>query len=146
MPNEIRRLAFSYAETLSALRSYGERFQVKMPKGSLLHARFAAVDEEKEATGHQDHKALFKAYNVRQNRSNLVLTFYNDKDDSHTPYILTADFVTAALIQYCLGEDIMLPKSARKTLDITDFQLCLDMEMDIRTQGQETPLVFADED
>lgn len=127
MPQEIRRLAFSHSETTDALKEYGKRFNVSMPDGRVLHARFASEGETPQA-GEE---------NKKRNR-NIIVTFYSKQNFEHKYYNLSEEFVTAALIQYCLANQIMLAKSAKKTLDITEFNVCIDMQMTIGDPG-ETP-------
>jgi hypothetical protein len=57
-----------------------------------------------------------------------------------------ADFVSAAMIEYCIANKVMLPKSGAKTIDITEFNICLDITMDIKVEAEEAVLSLEDDD
>jgi hypothetical protein len=68
----------------------------------------------------------------------LTLTFFDEKTLEQKFYNLTSDFVSSALVEYCLTNKIMMPKSAEKRLDVTEFNICLDINMENFTRG-DTP-------
>jgi hypothetical protein len=145
MPKEIRRLAFSHTETTKAIHQYSQNFDMVLPEGKILHARFATAGEEHKAGDEFDHSAIFQAYNVTASKNNLILTFYEEDTFEHRYCNLKADFVSAALVDYCLKHKIMMPKKGSKILDVTEFNICLDIVMDITVEDEHEPLSFAEE-
>lgn len=146
MPKEIRRLAFSHTEATRALNEYAQKKKVTLPQGKVLHARFASQGEETEDTMNFDHGNIFQTYNVEQSKNNVVITFYEEQTLEHKYCNVKADFVSAAMIEYCIANKVMLPKSGAKTIDITEFNICLDITMDIKVEAEDTVLSLEDDD
>lgn len=139
MPKEIRRLAFTHSEATEALNDYCKKNKIELPEGQILHARFASLEEEKSKSIALKHDDVFRTYNAKPSKNAVILTFYQDKKMSNTYFNIKADIVTTSLIEHCLSNNIMLPKSGAKILDITEFNLCLDINMKIST-GDEVSL------
>ena len=123
MPTEIRRLVFSHAESTEALSDHGKKFDAPIPAGKLIRAQLKTMEE----------KDKFQMVN---------LTFYDDMTLSHKVVSMTTDFVRAALIDFCATHRIVLPRDAEKTLDVTEFNFCLDIKMDKSAGSAAPPLTF----
>ena len=52
---------------------------------------------------------------------------------------LTADFISVALIEYSITNKIMMPKNAEKNLDLTEFNICLDINLENQTGSTTVP-------
>ena len=142
MPKEIRRLSFSHNEAKEALKQYSDRFSVTLPEGKMLHARFENKNAEESAP--QFIEGVSSTPPAQKRNRTIVVTFFAKPSMEHRYYNLTEEFVTAALIQYCIVNKIMMPKDAKKTLDITDFNLCLDIDFSFATNDTEQQLTLDD--
>ena len=138
MPQEIRRLVFSHNETTQALKKNEKNIKQKLPKGSILHARYALENEQFNDSKKITVEEIFKDYNVKPSEEQLIITFYNDKTLEHSYINVSSDEIVASLIQYCLDKKVMLPKNGSKTLDVVEFNLCLDIGMDIKVEEEES--------
>jgi hypothetical protein len=130
MPKEVRRLVFTHPESTQAVVDYGQKFNMIFPKGRIIRAKFAG-DAEFEFHTMRDFKSpVHRTYNVQEKRSAVIITFFDETTFEHKYFNLTADFVSAALVEFCLHHKIMLPKMAAKQLDITEFNICLDVNFE----------------
>ena len=135
MPTEVRRLVFAHAETTQALHAYGDKNGVTFAKGKVIRAKFGH-DSDFEFHTMRDHaQEIQQTYNVLEKRKSVIVTIFDDATLEHKYYNLTADFVALALIEYCIAQKIILPKEATKELDITEFNICLDIHMNTTTDG-----------
>lgn len=130
MATEIRRLVFSHAESTKALQDFGEKYKVQFPQGRVIRAKFASIAEYEFHSMKQFQTSLHKDYNVEGQPLSVIVTFFDEKTLEHKFFNLTADFITEALIEYCINNKIMLPKTAKKKLDISEFNICLDINYD----------------
>jgi len=135
MAIEIRRLIFSHSESTAAVREYGNKNNVSFPDGKIIRARFTGTAEY-EFHSMKDFKSPIQGdYNVKDSPRAVTLTFFDEKTLEQKFYNLTADFVSSALIEYSIANKIMLPKQAEKRLDVTEFNICLDINMENPTEG-----------
>lgn len=133
MATEIRRLVFSHAESTKALLDFGKKYEVAFPEGKIIRAKFAGTAEYEFHSMKQFKSNLHRDYNVEGRPSSVIITFFDEKTLEHKFFNLTADFVSGALIEYCISNKIMLPKAAKKQLDVTEFNICLDVNYDNET-------------
>lgn len=128
MPKEVRRIVFSHQETSRALGGYGKKFNMAFPEnGNLLKASYSpspefnihTLKQMQEAHQAPDHKPR-----------SIVLTFFDNKTMEHKYFTLPEDFILSALTDYCIEQKILLPKTAKKTLDVTEFNIVLDLASD----------------
>lgn len=124
MPNEIRRLVFSNQELDAALRHYGTIYDVRFPEGKIIKSTFAV---EGGGSGEGKFGDFTTKYNVEDRDKNLIVTFFNEKTFEHKMFSVTSDFISGALIQSCLDNNIPIPRRSRKKLDVTGFNVCLDI-------------------
>lgn len=143
MATEIRRLVFTNAETTKALRTYGKKYDMVFPEGTVIRSRFAGNAEYEFDTMKQFKSPLHGDYNVEGNPRAVIVTFFDEKTFEQKYFNLTADFVSAALIEFCIENKIMMPKDAKKALDITEFNMCLDINFETQTSGA-SPLAIED--
>lgn len=135
MATEIRRLIFSHSESTAAVKEYGNKNNVQFPDGKIIRARFTG-SAEYEFHSMKDVKSVIQGdYNVKDNPRAVTLTFFDEKTLEQKFYNLTADFVSSALIEYCIANKIMMAKRAEKRLDVTEFNICLDISMESVTSG-----------
>lgn len=144
MPKEIRRLAFSHDETGIAVREHCKKNDQDFPEGSILHVRFASKEEEELSAEDFNNDKVFQTYNVSSSKNQVIFTVKeeNKKDNDYAK--LSADFVVAALIDYCVANKIMLPKTGSKNLDITGFHVCMDIQVESKKSDLE-PLELEDD-
>jgi hypothetical protein len=133
MATEIRRLVFTHAESTKALQDFGAKYDVAFPEGKIIRAKFAGTAEYEFHSMKQFKSSLHRDYNVEGRPSSVIVTFFDEKTLEHKFFNLTADFVSGALIEYCIANKIMLPKAAKKSLDLTEFNICLDVNFDNET-------------
>lgn len=127
MTTEIRRVIFTHDESTSALATYGNKVDIKFPEGKIIRARFAGSAEYEFHSMKQIKFASSPDYNVKDVARAVTLTFFNEKTLEQKYYNVTSEFVSAALIEYCIANKIMLPRNAEKRLEMTEFNICLDI-------------------
>lgn len=145
MPKEVRRLVFSHTESTHAILEYGQKFSMSFPKGRIIRAKFAGTAEYEFHTMKEFKSPVHRTYNVQEKHSAVIITFFDEETFEHKYYNLTADFVSAALIEFCIRNKIMLPRNAAKELDITEFNICLDIKFENQTAADAPPLAFEDD-
>ncbi len=134
MAIEIRRLIFTHSETTAALKRHGAVNGVQFPNGRVIRARFVGGSEF-EFHSMKEYKAPIQLdYNVKESERSVILTFFDETTLEQRYFNLTANFISSALIEYCIANQIMLPKQAEKTLDISEFNICLDINHDTGTK------------
>lgn len=140
MATEIRRLIFSHSETTTAIRNYGATLNMKFPEGRIIRARYAGNAEYEFHSMKQFKSPIQGDYNVRETPKAITLTFFDEKSFEQKFINLTADFISTALIEYCIAHKIMMPKNAEKSLDLTEFNTCLDINLENITESSSGPL------
>lgn len=144
MATEIRRLIFSHSETTSAIRNYGAAHGMRFPEGRIIRARYAGSAEYEFHSLKQFKAPIQGDYNVKETPKAITLTFFDEKTFEQKYINLTADFISASLIEYCITHKIMMPKIAEKTLDLTEFNVCLDINLENLTDSASGPLRLDD--
>ncbi len=137
MATEIRRLIFSHDEAIEALRSFGNKNGISFPAGKIIRARFAGNAEYEIHSMKELRSKIQRDYNVKENPRAVTITIFCDATLEQKYYNLTANFISAALIEYCIHNKIMLPKDAEKRLDLTDFNICLDISKESFTEADQ---------
>lgn len=112
MPQEIRRILFTYPEVADALISYGGRYNMEFPQGTL-----AAISSGGTIV-------------ISEVEHPIIVTFLQETQERRD-FTLTGDFLIMALIDFCLTHAIVLPKSGRKTLEVTPAHVSLDIEIPV---------------
>lgn len=108
MPTEDRRIIFENDEIYKALYTLCHQKQLPLPKpGNLI----GVVENE-------------------ANPSQVFILIDNPQDTSQSKQEFSRDFLAAALMLYCQGLGIPLPKKAKKTVIIRDTQAMLRVVMD----------------
>lgn len=146
MPHEIRRIVFSYIESKDAIVAYGKKFDMSFAEGNIIRATFAGSSEYELHSMRQNQNYLNEQYNIEQKPRSVIVTFFDSKSLEHKYFNLTSDFISSALIEYCIAQKIVLPKAAKKSLDITEFNIVLDIATDVIKHGQPEPTSFTLED
>lgn len=134
MATEIRRLMFNHSEVIEAITTYGVKNNVTFPPGKIIRAKFAGIAEFEINTFKQIKFEIQGDYNVKDDPRAVILTLFSEETLEQKYFNLTANFISISLIQYCIAQKIMLPKDAEKSLDITDFNICLDISRDSFTE------------
>jgi hypothetical protein len=127
MAKELRRIVFSHAESTEALAAYGKKYNMVFPAGNIIKANFAGSSEYEFHSMKQHINPIQHQYNVEQKARSIIVTFFDSTTFEHKYFNLTADFVSAALIEYCIENKIILPKQARKSIDVSEFNIVLDV-------------------
>ena len=105
MPREDRRIIFDYEEVYKALYALCAQKQMRKPPPGALESV-----TEKEG---EPEKIIIKLVNPSEKFDPEVTVEYN------------RDFLAAALMLFCRGQGIPLPKSARKSVMIQDGEVML---------------------
>lgn len=142
MPTEVRRIVFSHSESTTAILAYGERYNMTFPNGRIIRAAYTGAAEYDAHSMRQFQSPLHSQYNVEKKPRAVIITFFDEKTLEHKFINLTADFISGALIDYCLNHKIIIPKTALKSLDVTEFNLCLDIHMEQFTEPGAAPLAL----
>ncbi len=143
MPQEVRRIVFSHSESTEALVSYGKKFDMTFSSGNIIRASFAGTSEYEHHPMKQQLSNIQKQYNIEQKARSVIVTFFDGKTLEHKYFNLTADFISSALIEYCISNKIMLPKHAKKKLDISEFNIVLDIATDALQRNSEGDILNA---
>lgn len=130
MPSEIRRLMFFHTELFDALTAYGTELGYNFPGVKIIAAKLASQAEYDFHTQKTFKTPLSQEYNINDMKNSVVVTFFDEKTFEHKYYNLPSRFISEALIEYCLTEKIPLPRDSKKKLDLTEFNVCLDIVMD----------------
>jgi len=130
MPKEVRRIVFPHSESTIALSDYGKKFDMVFPNGNIIKATFAGLSEYELHSMKLHENPLQQQYNIEQKPRAVIVTYFDAKTLEHKYFNLTADFISSALIEYCINHKIMLPKLALKSLDISEFNIVLDVSTD----------------
>lgn len=109
MPREDRRIIFDYEEVYKALYSFCVQKERKKPPAGAITA-LAADDKD----------------------DSRIFVRYENRLDAETKAVMveySRDFLAAALMVYCRGCGIPLPKKARKSVMIGETDVILRAEM-----------------
>ena len=107
MPKEDRRIIFSYDEVYKAIYALSLKKQLpKPPPGALTNV--------KEKQGDDNH---------------MVMTLENPAEESEETMEYSRDFLAAALMVFCRGAGIPLPRAARKAVMIRDGEVILRVQI-----------------
>ncbi len=143
MAHELRRIVFSHNESTDALINYGKKFNMAFPSGKIIKASFGGNSEYEFHSMKKHENPVQQQYNIEQKPRSVIVTFFDANTLEHKYFNLTADFISSALIEYCIEHKIILPKKARKSLDISEFNIVLDVATDMpksQTAGSELSL------
>ena len=138
MATEIRRLIFSHHESMDALRAYAIKMGMQFPNGKIVRAKFAGSAEYEINSLKLVRSEVQGQYNVKDDPRAVILTLFSDETLEQKYFNLTSNFISIALVEYCIKHKIMLPKDANKRLDLTDFNMCLDISRDSFTSADNT--------
>jgi len=108
MPTEDRRIIFKNDEIYKALYTLCHQKQLKKPKPGTLTGVIEADSDP----------------------SKIFITLENAQDKTVDKQEFSRDFLAAALMLYCQGLNIPLPKRAKKTVLIKDTKAMLRVVID----------------
>ena len=133
MPREVRRIVFSHSETASAIINYGKKFNMSFPEnGKLLKAVYSTAPEFEISA----IKQMQESHQVADHKPRpVILSFFDHKTLEHKYFTLPDEFILSALKEYCMEQKILLPKTAKKALDVTEFNVVLDLSTESEEQG-----------
>ncbi|TVQ82890.1 MAG: hypothetical protein EA357_07955 [Micavibrio sp.] len=126
---------FHHNELFDAITHYGAELGYNFPGDKIISAKLASKAEYDFHTQKHFKTPLSKEYNINEIKNSVVVTFFDDKTFEHKYYNLPARFISESLIEYCLRTKIPLPKNSKKKLDLTEFNVCLDIIMGERSGG-----------
>lgn len=138
MAIEIRRLIFNHNEAIEAIKTYGAKNGITFPNGKIVRVKFAGTAEYEINNLKQMKSEVQSAYNVKEDARAAIVTIFSEDTLEQKYFNLTANFISIALIEYCILHKIMLPRDAEKSLDMTDFNICLDISRDNFTDGDKS--------
>lgn len=145
MVQEIRRLIFSHIETLSALKEDEETAKIHIPEGRIIRANYvgaASFAPQTPLTRPGYSKDIPAPVKPSEKAHTITLTLY-DEFSFEQKYVNIAEAALCkALITYCRKNKIMIPKNAQKTLELTEFNFCLDINLDNTTESGGESLKF----
>lgn len=107
MPKEDRRIMFSPEEVYNAIYALSVQKQMKKPPAGAVKKVTEGKDDPKQIT----------------------ILLENPADDSKQKVEYSRDFLAAALMVFCRGAGIPLPKSARKSVMIVDGEVILRVQI-----------------
>lgn len=145
MAKEIRRLAFTYNEAMAALKALAEKNNINLPHGRIVRTQFAGNSEYELHPLRMQKSDIQSEYNIKDSPKSAILTIFCDETLEQKYLNLTANFISTALIEYCIAHKIMLPKQSEKSLDFSDFSICLDIYSET-TIGDDSPKALSLED
>ena len=103
MPREDRRIIFSFDEVYKSIYTLSVAKQLpKLPPG-----------------------AITKVEEIGDDKNSIAVTLKNHVDESEGVKEFSRDFFAAALMVFCRGEGIPLPRSAQKSVMIHKGQVIL---------------------
>ncbi len=108
MPREDRRIHFDNEEVYKALYSMCFQKQMKPPPPG----------------------NIFKIMEDKENAGQILVGIKNPINEKETGLEYSQDFMAAALMLFCRGCGIPLPKSAKKSVVINDGQVMLRVQME----------------
>lgn len=138
MAIEIRRLIFNHNEAIEAIKAYGIKNGVNFPDGKIIRVKFAGTAEFEINAFKQIKDDAQNAYNVKEDPRSVIITIFSQETLEQKYFNLTANFISIALVEFCIKHKIMLPRDAVKSLDMTDFNICLDISRDNFTEGDQS--------
>jgi hypothetical protein len=109
MPKEDRRIIFDNAEVYKAIYALCSQKQIDMPPQGQIES--LKVDD-------QDEAKIF-----------VVITNPHDESQDKASLFYSRDFFAAALMLYCRGLGIPLPKRSRKSVLIKEGQVMLRVQI-----------------
>lgn len=107
MPKEDRRIIFSKDEVYNAIYALSVQKQMKKPPAGAVKAVAESKDDDKQ----------------------IVIDLENPADNAKARVEYSRDFLAAALMMFCRGAGIPLPKSARKSVMIADGDVILRVQI-----------------
>ncbi|MDE1900257.1 MAG: hypothetical protein KGI37_01255 [Alphaproteobacteria bacterium] len=120
MVYETRRIVLEKEELFLALEAHGRMTPHFLPRGRVV-----------------DFEAL--------SPTSIMVTVETEPDAQEATVIFTDGKLVQALVRFCLENNIMLPRAARKSVavDAEHVSLCMDMDVDI-FMPRSAPASFAD--
>ena len=106
MPKELRKLTFSTGELQAAVMDYCLRTKIPVPKANIQDLELSDNPEE-----------------------TVTIQFMPTEGDI-SEVKLVREQVAASLIRYCALNDIPLPRTAQKVLQVSDGSISLMVSMD----------------
>ncbi len=107
MPKEDRRIIFSRDEVYNALYTMHDQKQIqKLPVGQIITAGMSPENEDK-----------------------IFFVLENQAEQTHAKVEHDLGFVAAALMLFCKGSGIPLPKSAKKSVMLQEGTVILRVQM-----------------
>ncbi len=144
MPSEIRRLIFFNTELFDALNSYGLKKGYEFKGSKITNVKWAEISKYNIHKYIEFENKTISKNNAEKAKNYIIITFFDEKTFEHRHYKLPAYFITEALIEYSTNNNIPIPENSRKVLDVTEFNICLDIIIDDK-KWQEIELSLADD-
>lgn len=107
MPREDRRIIFESSEVYKAIFTLCRKKQLDEPP-----------------PGH-----IVKTYTPPNDSNSVFIDIENPQEQMKTTLQYTSDFVAAALMHYCRGNRIPLPRTSQKSVMVIDSELVLRVQV-----------------
>jgi len=107
MPTEMRKVVFTNAEVLEAVRSYNAKAKEKLPTGEILSFKIS-VDNDVIA---------------------ITIDISDDKSGKTLGVRLTESYIAAVLMSYCVDHKIPIPRAGDKSLQIIGDSIALSISL-----------------
>lgn len=108
MATELRRIVFANHEVIEAIRGYNDLAKKKLPAASVVSCRIDGADGTK-----------------------VTLEMRNEASDKQYRVSLKTSFIGAALMKWCLVQEIPMARSAEKTLEVVGDNLSIAMTINL---------------
>ena len=112
MATELRRIVFANDEVIEAIKNYNEVAKKKLPAGAIVSCRINSGEADK-----------------------VTLDMRESYSDKHYRVALKTSFIGAALMKWCLDNEIPMARSAEKTLEVVGDNLSISLTMNLRADG-----------
>ena len=129
MPEEIRRIRFTFAETAQALNDYARDHGIRLPEGHITRARLGKKAKHEIHTMREHTGRVQQDHNVSEADDDIIITFFDDSAMQHNALNLSKAVIAAVLIDYCIDNKILLPKQAQKSIAVDELYICMDIEL-----------------
>ena len=112
MATELRRIVFANHEVIEAIMGYNELAKKKLPAASIVSCRLEGSEGAK-----------------------VTLEMRDSVNEKHYRVALKTSFIGAALMKWCLEQEIPMARSAEKTLEVVGDNLSIAMTINLRADS-----------
>ena len=140
MVKDIRRLIFNYTELSQAVRAYAEEKGLEIPAGKVVKLTISGRDAQAAHQISDKYSSFLKNHDAVREKQSAILTFFDDNasEMQNQYYPTNTDLVCDALVSYCINHPgIVIPRHGLKSITKTEFDICLDVYVEIDGDNNE---------